>query len=53
MDLLSLVHPMLEQDALQMPDGNVLTLFNDFGEMSSNISRFLVTEGEREREREK
>ena len=46
MGLLSLAHPMLGQDAPQMPDGNALALFNDFSydipEMSSN-SRYLVT----------
>ena len=44
---LPLVHPMLGQDAPQVPDGNAIALFNDFSyditEMSSNISRFLVT----------
>ena len=30
MGLFSLAHPMLGQDALQMPDGNALALFNDF-----------------------
>ena len=48
---LSLAHPMLGQDAPQMPDGNALTLFNNFGydipEMSSNICRFLVTIAQR------
>ena len=48
---LSLAHPMLGQDAPQMPDGNALALFNDFGydipEMSSNISRYLVTIAQR------
>ena len=47
MGSLSLAHPMLGQDAPQMPDDNALALFNDFGhdipEMSSNISRYLVT----------
>ena len=47
MGLLSLTHRMLGQDAPQIPDGNALALFNDFGydilEMSFNISRFLVT----------
>ena len=42
MGSLSLAHPMLGQDAPQMPDGNALALFNDFGydipEMSSNIT---------------
>ena len=51
MGSLSLAHPMLGQDAPQMPDGNALALFNDFGynitEMSSNISRFLVTIAQR------
>ena len=42
---------MLGQDAPQMPDGNALTLFNDFG---YDISVHIVREraGERERERE-
>ena len=31
MGLLSLAHPMLGQDTLQMPDGDALALFNDFG----------------------
>ena len=35
MGSLSLAHPMLGQDAPQMPDGNALALLNDF--------RFLVT----------
>ena len=30
MGLLSLAHPMLVQDAPQMPDGNALAVFNDF-----------------------
>ena len=51
MGSLSLAHPMLGQDAPQMPDGNALALFNDFGydipEMSSNISRYLVTIAQR------
>ena len=51
MGSLSLAHPMLGQDALQMPDGNALALFNDFGydipKMSSNISRYLVTIAQR------
>ena len=57
MGLLSIAHPMLGQDAPKMPDGNALALFNDFGynisEMSSNISRFLVTIARRARERER
>ena len=51
MGSLSVAHPMLGQDAPQMPDGNALALFNDFGydipEMSSNISRYLVTIAQR------
>ena len=51
MGSLSLAHPMLGQDAPQMPDGNALALFNDFGydipEMSSNISRYLLTIAQR------
>ena len=47
MGLPLLAHPMLGQDAPQMPDGNALALFNDFvygiSKMSSNISRFLAT----------
>ena len=39
------------EDAPQMPDGNALGLFNDFGydiyKMSSNICRFLVTIAQR------
>ena len=42
---------MSGQDAQLMPDGNALALFNDFGydisEMSSNISRYLVTIAQR------
>ena len=30
MGLLSLAHPMLGQDAPQMPDGNALAQLNDF-----------------------
>ena len=30
MGLLSLAHPMLGQDALQIPDGNVVAVPNDF-----------------------